>query len=460
MKPTQNKIVFLNILSTIVIQGINFFVSPIFSRLLGTSNYGIVTVYNTWVSIFSTVLSLQAASTFAIARSNFPEEDQPKYQSSVLSLAALSYVSLSIVILLVCLLFIPSVNLQILIMSLMQGLFVYIIGAVNSKLTFEFKADKNFIIALVLAISNVLVSLLFVYNMPKDINYMGRIYGQVLSNGVISILLFSLVLRSGKTFYNEDYWKFTLPIAIPTIFHLLAGLLLNQSDKLMLQNLIGNSVVGIYGLATNLANVLAVIYGSLNNSWVPFYFEYMRNNDIDEIRTHARNYIQIYTILTCGFILLCPEVYRVFASKDFWDGAGLLPFFAIGQFFVFLYSFPVNYEFFHKKTKVIATGTTLAAIFNIILNIIFIKRFEMIGAAIATMIAHMLQFLFHYYMARTKIKGNFPYRLSLFYSSVVTVILTAIISFFLGNYAVIRWAIGIILGLYLINVMIKRKSFF
>ena len=460
MKHSQNKIVLLNIFSTIIIQGINFFVSPIFSRLLGPSNYGVVTVYNTWVSIFSTVLSLQAASTFAIARSNFPEEDQTKYQSSVLSLSALSYVLFSVIILFVCLFFIPTVNMQILIMSLMQGLFVYIIGSVNSKFTYEFKADKNFIIALVLSISNILVSLLFVYNMPKEINYMGRIYGQVISNGIISIILFSLVLRSGKTIYNKEYWKFTLPIAIPTIFHLLASLLLNQSDKLMLQSMNGNSAAGIYGLATNLANVLVVIYGALNNSWVPFFFEYTRNNQIDEIKIHAKNYLQVYTILTCGFILLCPEVYHVFASKEFWEGTSLLPIFALGQFFVFLYSFPVNYEFFHKKTKVIATGTVIAAICNILLNIVFIRMYGMIGAAIATMIAHSLQFFFHYYMAKNKIEGEFPYRINQFIPNILIVFGTIIIAFLLINYALIRWIIGAVIGGYLIVSMYKRKSFF
>ena len=67
----KNKIIFFNLLSTIVLQGLTFFAAPIFSSVLGTANYGIVSVYNTWVSIFSTVCSLQAASTIVkVERTN------------------------------------------------------------------------------------------------------------------------------------------------------------------------------------------------------------------------------------------------------------------------------------------------------------------------------------------------------------------------------------------------------
>ena len=456
----QNKIVFLNLLSTILIQGINFLSSPIFSRLLGTNNYGVLTVYNTWVSIFSAVLTLQAASTLGIARSSFSEEEQSGYQSSVIFLASIVYLVFSIAILLVVGLFVKSINFQLLCLALAQGLSVYIITTVNSKFSFEFKAERNFILALTSSVLNMGLSLYLVTVFPSSTNYMGKILGQVIGDTLIAILLYFYVMHEGKTFINTKYWKFSLPIAIPTIFHILANLLLNQSDRLMLQRMVDNSTVGIYGLAATLAHVLIVIYGALNNSWVPFYYEYSRLHQTDQIKIHSKNYAELFTVITCGFILLCPEVFHIYASPEYWGGTVLLPIFAVGELFVFLYSFPVNYEFYHKKTNIIAVGTMLAAVCNIVLNYFLIKVLGILGAVIATAIAHFLQFMFHFYRAKTLIEGEFPYTIKMFLPNIAVVIGIAIITIAIPGIGVLRWILGIMMGIYMLLKMYKRRSFF
>ena len=91
MDKSRNKVAIFNIASTIVLQGLTFFTGPVFSNLLGTSNYGIASVYLTWVQLASTVFSLQAGGTVALAIVNYSKEEQPRYQSSVLSLSTISY---------------------------------------------------------------------------------------------------------------------------------------------------------------------------------------------------------------------------------------------------------------------------------------------------------------------------------------------------------------------------------
>ena len=95
-----NKIAFYNILSTVFLQGLSLFTSPIFSRMLGPTNYGIVSVYFTWVSFVSITFGLQTQSTIAIAKNTFSHDEQIKYQSSILSLSILSYFVLSCVVIL------------------------------------------------------------------------------------------------------------------------------------------------------------------------------------------------------------------------------------------------------------------------------------------------------------------------------------------------------------------------
>ena len=87
----RNRIAFFNILSTVVLKGSAFFTGMLFSRLLGGSGYGSLKLYNISVSIVTILFSLQTQTTLANARVEFPEGEQPAYQSSVMALSVLSF---------------------------------------------------------------------------------------------------------------------------------------------------------------------------------------------------------------------------------------------------------------------------------------------------------------------------------------------------------------------------------
>ena len=63
----ENALAFFNILGPIILNGINFFTVPIFTRMLGTENYGIVSIYTTWVQVLSIVMGIQTGGTIAVS---------------------------------------------------------------------------------------------------------------------------------------------------------------------------------------------------------------------------------------------------------------------------------------------------------------------------------------------------------------------------------------------------------
>ena len=458
----KNKITIFNIASTVILQGLAFFSGPIFSGMLGTDNYGIASVYLTWVQLASTVFSLQAAGTVALARVNFPMEDQPKYQSSVLSLATMFYAGFSILTVIFALLFgeRSGIRVPMILLGLAHGWGMYCISFMNSKFTYEFKADKNFILSVSVSALTIGLSILLIRQYPAETNYWGRIIGQSAVYTIIGLIMFFFILKDGKSIVNREYWKFTLPIAIPTIFHLLANIVLNQSDKVMLQALVSNSAVGIYALACTFGAVLNTVWSALNNSWVPFYYEYTRVDQIDKMKKHARNYTELFTVIAMGFILLAKEVFQIYAKQSFWEGTDLIPMFSIGYYFIFLYSFPVNYEFYNKKTRTIAIGTTFAAVCNIALNYFFISLWGIQGAVIATAVAHGLQFGFHWIFAKRINPGKYPFKFAQFIPGFLAVCATCILYWFTRELWYIRWALAAALGVYILTKIIKRREIF
>lgn len=464
---SANSIVSFNILSTLILQGLTFFTAPIISRMLGADNYGVAAVYVTWVSLASTIFGLQTQSTLAPARNEFTEIEQSKYQSSVFCLSGFAFVIFSAIILL----FESPISKALKMGNIMIPVFLihafgqYAVTFINTKFTYEFDAKKNFFLTVLITITSLALSLILISVFPNNVNYWGRVLGLAIPYAVAAMFISVLLYVQGKTFYCKRYWKFCLSLCVPIIFHNVSNIILNQSDRVMIQSIMTNSNAGVYSLAYSFGSVLSAIWTALNNSWVPFYYELSRQKKYSEMMNKAQNYIELFTVVCVGFILLSPEVFHIFASKEYWNGTQLIPIFAIGFFFMFMYSFPVNYEFYNKKTKLIALGTFFSAVINIILNYILIKWIGILGAAIATAVSYAMQFIFHNHCAIRIEKNNSMQDKYLFGISYFVPYLTIFCGFvvmwyFMESLAVIRWIIAIMIGLFEMYRIIKRKAIF
>ena len=52
------------------------------------------------------------------------------------------------------------------------------------------------------------------------------------------------------------------------------------------------------------------LFTALNNSWCPFFFEDMKQGNRENLRDKAGNFLELFTVLSVGFVLLASEVYR------------------------------------------------------------------------------------------------------------------------------------------------------
>lgn len=456
----QNRVAFFNILSTLLLRGISIFTSPLFSRLLGTSGYGVTSVYNIWTSAAAIVLPLQTQGTLVNARVEYPQEDQEKYQSSVMALSVLSFAVIGGLLLL----FIRPVSSRLQLhwilipMMLLQAFGIFATSFVGSKFTYEFKAGRNFAMSMGLTLTNFLLSLVLVLTFPKEHNYFGRILALVLTYGGIGIPCCIYILRRGRTFYNREYWTFCLTLALPVIFHNLSDLILGQSDRVMLQHMLGDSIVGQYSLAYTFGNVMFTIFQALNNSWCPFFFEDMKNARLGQVKQQAKYFLELFTVLSVGFVLLTNEVFHVYARQDFWAGTSLIPIFVASYYLNFLCTFPVNFEYYHKKTKVVAVVTITSSLINIVLNFFFIRHIGMAGAALATMISHGFQLTMHHAYCRYSLgKGTYPFGIRLWAKYAAAFFCMVVFVTATEEMAVLRWGLGICIGIWELLRIKKRK---
>lgn len=453
----QNRIAILNISSTVLLRSISLITSYLFAALLGTGGTGVVSAYTTWVSVAAIVCTLQTSGTLVNARIEYPEEEQSRYQSSVMALSLLFFLlccSLVAVFIkpVTVLLKMPAFLVALL---LWQAFGTYCMNFLNSKFTYEFKAGRNMILSVSVALSVMILSVALILLMPKTRRYVGRILGMAITYGTLGVFACGYVLAKGKTFFRAEYWKFCLGLAIPVVFYNLSDLLLGHSDLVMLRQMAGDSPAGIYGVAYNFGNVMFTIFAALNNSWTPFFFEDMKQGR--DVAPQAKNFLELFTVLSMGFVLLTREVFHLY-QRDFWDGAMLVPLFVVSYFLNFLCTFPVNFEYYHKKTKVVAAATVFSSLVNIALNYAFILRFGMIGAAAATVLSHCLQYAIHYVYCRYCLgKQDYPFGIRLWARYLAVFLLAVAVSLLTPRLWYLRWGLGAALGLWELLRIRKRK---
>ena len=461
MKKNINRIAFFNFLSILLLQGISFISSPLFSRLLSTEGYGNLSSFSIWASVLATVLSLQTNVTIANAIVEFPEEEQLGYQSSAMAMSLFSFAIGSAVVLLLSGPISAALKMQEMVLALLmvQAFGNFGVNFLNSKFTYEFKADQNMLLSVLMAIASLGISLVFVMNSPMEQRYLGRVMGNALVYGAVGLFGCGWILIKGRRLFCKRYWKFCFLLGFPLVFQNLAYSILGSSDILMLKQMVGASDSGIYSLAFTLSGIMFTIFNALNNSWVPFFFDDMKQGRRENIVRQGKNYLELFTVLSLGFILLVREVYHIYASQEFWPGLELIPVFVASYYINALCTFPVNYEIYHKKTGVVAAATVLAALVNLGLNYLFIRLFGMTGAAIATALSHCLQLSMHECYSRLVLgRRDYPFALST-WAKYAAVLLGAIALFYAAADAwYLRWPLAAAAGLWELNRIWKRRS--
>lgn len=440
------------------LEGIAFFSIPIFTRLLTPEDYGFFALYISWLSIFVLVIGLSVNGSIGNARIKFDSKDFSAYLSSVLTISFISFVIVTVAVILLgsFLEILLKIRKSYIILLCVHSFSLFVLNFEITRLDQLKKVECSTVLSFCYSIICVSVSLLLVI-LIKDNRGCARIYGQAIPTIVFGFIIFFFVYIRGKKAWNTIYAKYCLSFTIPIVFHKIGHLIFSQSDKIMLQRMIGNEILGIYSVAFSLCSVLSMIYGALNVAWSPFYYDFKRHNKNEDIIIHSRRYIKFFTSLTIGFVLLAYDVYRIIAPSVYYNGVQIIPFFVVSNYFSFLYLFPVNFEFYNARTKLIPVATFSAALLNVIINFLLIPRYGIAGAAISTLTSHIVLFVFHEIVARFIIK-EFECPWHIYILGIVMVFIACLLSVLLKTLPVVRWCLFILVSLCLLKDLLKNKA--
>ncbi len=451
-----------NIFSTAILSGVNFITIPLFTRLLGAEQYGLYSVFHSWVTIVMCFIALECRSGLGTAKYFFVGH-YDEYKSSSLMLGLLS----GGIFILGSVLFRNQLSKifgyppTIVIAIFISALAYHLVEFAKNAYIYEKRAQKNFILSVSLAILTVIFSFVFLKVGYFKEKYLARVYGDLLPYLAIATAIVALTLKKVPPRYNSEYWKYCVMMGVPIVFHGLSQDILKQSDRIMMQKMGYAGIdVGIYSFFCTYTAIVNVVLTALNTTWCPFYYDDLNEKAFDKLKIKCKNYLELFTVVACGFLLVSREVCYIFANSEYWSGMGVIPPLLVGIYFIFLYQFPVNFEFYHKKTKIIAIGTFSAAVINIVLNTILIPNFGMYGAALATSVSYGLLFLAHYLISTHMKEMKFHIDFRTFLPGIAIVGVFAILFYAIDGLWILRWFLGVSMGIIELRRIISRKRIF
>lgn len=460
-KNSMNRVVIYNLLGKMILTGINFLVGPLFTRLLGADNYALYSLYSTWEAIVTIIVGLQAHSIIGNATMRYGVQERFKLFSCAETIGSFIFI-IGIIILTVFgngISAFIELPLPILYFMLLHSFSAIGVNFLTGIWSFDKDAKRQFVVSLTLAFSNVILSMFLLYAFEKDKLYIGRIVGSAIPSIIFGIWGLLWIAKKGKSFINRKYYRYILTFSVPIVFHGLSNCILGQSDRIMLQKMYNLTDVGIYSVTCTLTNILSIIWSAFNTAWTPFLYEDIKNENQKHLRQTSQNYVWLFTFLVLGFLLVAPEVLVLYGGKEYQSGVYALPFLAIGYYFMFLYSFAVNFKYYIGKTVTIAVGTIASALINIILNFVLIQNMGMYGAALATMLSYIALFLFHHISAKKLGGEKYCFDIKMYGVSAILIGITALLAYtILLNQAIIRWVSAFFVAIILVHSVWKRKS--
>lgn len=445
-------------LCNILQRGIQFIVTPIYTRLLSAEGYGVYSLFLTWINMISIFATLSLANGVFNNGMLKYEKDRDGYTASMQGLSLVS-VLVTFIGFMSCYRFIKNgvgLSVEDCILMFVVIYFQMAIQLWSARQRYEFKYRALVIITVILSCAVPIVGLILfkVYEQSEK----SLIIGFSVSNIVIGLVLCCINIVKGKKFIHPGYWKFAFCFNIVLIPHYLSNILLGQSDRIMINAYCGPSQAGIYTLAYQVSLIMSIVTSGIINALSPWTYQKLKEKEYRTIGDIANKLVFAIVGFSTMTLLVAPEIIKILGTKEYYQAVWIIPPVVFAAVIIFVYGLFLNILFYFECTKGVLIGTTVGAVVNIVLNALLIPKFGFLVAGYTTAIGYLVIFIIDYiFMRKVCNKNGITTVYDMKKISLILVIFGAIcmVSLVLYEFSIVRYIIIVIM---LISLIIKRKA--
>ncbi|WP_027087210.1 lipopolysaccharide biosynthesis protein [Cohnella panacarvi] len=391
---------------------------PIFTKHLTPAEYGTMTTVLTIMGLMQFLLLLGLHG--AVTRFFYDFLDQPEKQKEYIGSIFVFVLFFSTLIAIMLFIFNKPIGSLLFKNIPLNPYYFYLIGlswiiALSALQTALFRVQEK---AGLLVLFNVIKELLIMgcssyLIINKGFGAEGQLISQLIITTIIVVIIFFIQFKFLKFNMQRTFVKQSLLFSIPLLPHVASSWIINSSDRVILEKFVGITEVGIYALAAQVSMVLGLFFSSINDALVPRYTRLRMEGHA--LKADKLLKIFFYVVISFGITSIPVAMYaiKLISSDDYYDAIALIPLLLVGKIFTGFYFIPVAKLFYEKKTKSIATSSTIAAIIHVAFNSILIPLLGLYGAIISSISAEIIRFLLIYrasmqHKATSSIEANKP----------------------------------------------------
>jgi len=281
--------------------------------------------------------------------------------------------------------------------SWIPHLVIYVtVSAFSSIMLLYLKAkDLNKLYSLMAIIQSLLlITFNVIFLLVLDTGIGGYLMSNILSCIITAILSFILSyawqdLRKAKL--NKPLLKEMLCYSAPLVLNAVSWGIIHSSDKMMLEMMLGSSMLGLYTVAAKIPSLLNVVSTIFNQAWgLSSIKEYDSDNDK---HMYSNVFSMFSTVIFTAFFAICiiirPFMY-VYVGADYYEAWRYVPILLLSACFTAFSSFLGAFYSAVKKSINAMSTTIVAGVCNVVINFCLIPRIGIWGATIGTLTSYVV----------------------------------------------------------------------
>ena len=423
-------------LSSIVGRFLNYLLVPLYTAKLSAASggYGVITNVYAYTALLMVILTYGMETTFFCYVNKEGENSDKVYSTTMISVA-----STSLLFVLLVLLFLQPIS------SFMgyadHSSYIWVMAvtvAVDAfacipfaYLRYKKRPMKFAILKLANIMMAILLNLFFFLLLPAWTGNGGLVdagYAFYINLFCSVALLFFLLKEITAVPFDFDkaLLRRMLSYSWPILVLGVAGILNQTADKILFpyiyQGTDAHSQLGIYGAASKIAMIMAMITQAFRYAYEPFVFG--NNNDKDSRNTYAKamKFFIIFTLLAFLVVMAYIDLLKYIIGRDYWEGLKVVPVVMAAEIMMGIY---FNLSFWYKLIDKTIWGAWFSGIGCVVLitvNVLFVPRYGYMACAWAGFMGYASAMTISYLVGQKKYPINYPLKEIVLYVALAAVL--------------------------------------
>ena len=391
-------------LSSIVGRFLNYLLVPLYTAKLSAASggYGVITNMYAYTALILVLLTFGMETTFFRFSNKEGEEPQKVYSTILTAVGFTAVVFVALVFTFIS----PLADVMgyaehpsyiwVMAMTVAIDAFQCIPFA---YLRHKKKAIKFAALKMLFIVMNILLNIVFFVALPALYtsypDEIGKIYDPTIGAGYAFYINLACTASITFCFYKEltgfryvfdrELMKRMFSYSWPILILGIAGILNQTADKILFPYIYkgenAHEQLGIYGAASKIAMIMAMITQAFRYAYEPFVFGKSKDKDNRETYAKAMKFFIIFTLLAFLTVVGYLDILKHIIGQDYWSGLKVVPIVMAAEIMMGIY---FNLSFWYKLIDKTIWGAWFSGIGCAVLiavNVVFVPQYGYMACA-------------------------------------------------------------------------------